>query len=245
MLKINRIYNEDCLIGMLKIPDASIDMILADLPYGQTASKWDVMIPFDLLWEHYKRILKENGVVILTTIQPFTTMAINSNPSWFRYVWYWEKNQGTNFFHAKRMPIRKIEEILIFYKKQPTYNPQMTKGHLPTNSAKGCYNGRVYHGKNRRNYQGGSTIRYPTNILRIKCVNNYERLHPNQKPVELFKYLIKTYTHEDDLILDNVIGSGTTALACLETQRNFIGFEKVKEYFDIACKRIANYVGPS
>lgn len=242
MFALNKIYLKDCLSGMQDIPDKSIDMILADLPYEQTASGWDKRIHLGFLWLAYERIIKDNGAIVLTAAQPFTTALISSNARLYRYNWYWEKNQGTNFFHAKRMPIRKIEDIVVFYKNQPTYNPQMTMGHIPTNSAKGCSAGSVYHGKNKRDYVGGKTSRYPTDILKIKCVNNYERVHPNQKPLELFEYMIKTYTNPNDLVLDNVMGSGTTAIACLKTDRRFIGFETSKEYIDIANNRIINFL---
>jgi site-specific DNA-methyltransferase (adenine-specific) len=238
MLQINKIYFEDCLEGMKKIDDKSVDMILCDLPYGTTACKWDIIILFDKLWNQYNRIIKNNGAICLFGSQPFTTDLINSNQKYFKYCWYWEKNQGTNFFHAKRMPIRKIEEIIVFYKKQCTYNIQFSEGHIPTNSAKGCSNGEIYFGTNKRNYKGGITTRFPDNILKFKCVNNYSKLHPNEKPVDLCEYLIKTYTNENELVLDNCIGSGTTAIACLNTDRNYIGFENNEKYFKIAEERI-------
>jgi site-specific DNA-methyltransferase (adenine-specific) len=148
-----------------------------------------------------------------------------------------EKNQGTNFFHARRMPIRKIEEICVFYNGK--YNPQMSEGHIPTNSSVGTSNGKTYHGENKRNYKGGSTVRYPTNILKYKSVNNYARLHSAEKPVDLLEYLIRTYTNENDLILDNCMGSGSTGIAARNTGRNFIGMEMNREYYDIAMKRLS------
>lgn len=235
-MELNKIYNEDCLEGMKRIPDGSVDCIICDLPYGTTACKWDVVIPFEPLWEQYKRIIKDGRPIILFSSQPFTTDVINSNRKSFKYCWYWIKNQGTNFFHAKKMPIRKVEEILVFNSK--IYYPQMTDGHKPTNSAKGCSNGSVYYGKNKRDYIGGSTKRFPTNILEYKCVNNYKRSHPSEKPIELLQFLIKTYTTEGELILDNCIGVGTTAIAAINTNRHFIGFELEKKYFDIANDRI-------
>lgn len=235
-IDLNRIYNVDCLVGMKDIPDKSIDMILCDLPYGITAPRWDEKIDMIKLWKEYKRIIKNNSVMALFSSQPFTTKLISSNEKDFRYCWYWIKNQGTNFFHAKRMPIRKIEEICIFNGK--IYFPQISEGHIPTNSAKGCSNGEAYFGTNKRNYIGGKTTRYPTNILEFKCVDNYSRLHSAEKPVELLEYLIKTYSVENDVILDNCMGSGTTAIACIRTKRNFIGFEIEKKYFDICNERI-------
>ena len=213
----------DCLIEMQNIPSKSIDFICCDLPYGITAPKWDEILPADELWRHYNRILAPNGTIALFASQPFTTKLISSNEKDYRYCWYWIKNQATNFFHAKRMPVRKVEEIVIF--KKGKYYPQITDGHEPTNSAKRCSNGKAYHGTNKRNYEGGKTTRYPNNVLDFKCVDNYSRIHSAQKPVELIEYLIKTYTDEGDLVLDNAMGSGTTGEACVNTNRAFIGIE--------------------
>ena len=226
----------DCLELMKDIPDKSIDAIIADLPYGTTACKWDSILPLDKLWKQYNRIIKKNGTIALFASQPFTTKIISSNEKDFRYCWYWLKNQGTNFFHAKRMPIRKIEEICIF--KKGKYYPQITDGHIPTNSAKGCSNGKAYHGTKTRDYEGGKTTRFPTNILEFKCVDNYSRLHSSEKPVDLLEYLIKTYTNEGETVLDNSMGSGTTGVACVNTNRNFIGMELDEGYFNIATNRI-------
>lgn len=231
-----KLVQGDCLELLGKIPDKSIDAIICDLPYGVTACNWDNQLNFEKLWEQYNRIIKENAPVILFSSMPFTVDVISSNRKNFKYCWYWVKNQGTNFFHAKRMPIRKVEEICVFNSK--IYYPQITDGHIPTNSAKGCSNGNIYHGDNKRNYEGGSTKRYPTNILEFKCVDNYHRLHPNEKPVELLEYLIKTYTNEGDLVLDNCMGSGSTGVACLNTGRSFIGIELDEGYFNIAKERI-------
>jgi DNA modification methylase len=210
----------DTIEQMKLIPDKSIDFICCDLPYGTTAN----------------RIIKKNGTIALFASQPFTTKIISSNERDFRYCWYWSKNQGTNFFHAKRMPIRKIEEICIF--KKGKYYPQITEGHIPTNSAKGCSNGKAYHGTNTRDYEGGKTTRFPTNILEFKCVDNYSRLHSSEKPVDLLEYLIKTYTDENDMVLDNTMGSCSTGIACINTGRNFIGIELDENYFNISLKRV-------
>ncbi len=226
----------DCLKKMKDIPKDSIDMVLCDLPYGVTAPKWDSILPMSLLWTEYKRIMNKEGVMVFTATQPFTTMLISSNLSDFKYCWYWIKNQGTNFFHAKRMPIRKVEEVVVFGGKR--YFPQITDGHIPTNSAKGCSDGKAYHGTNTRNYEGGKTTRYPVNVLEIKCVDNYSRAHSSEKPVELMDYLIRTYTNEGDTVLDNCMGSGTTGVACVNLNRNFIGIELDPEYFKIAENRI-------
>ena len=221
---------------MRDIPDKSIDLVLCDLPYGVTACKWDVNIPIDELWKQYYRLLKDDGTIALFGSQPFTTKLISSNEKDFRYCWYWIKNQGTNFFHAKTMPIRKVEEICIFHKGK--YNPQITDGHEPTRKAVGCSNGNIYHGENKRNYVGGKTTRYPTNILEFKCVDNYSRKHPSEKPVDLLEYIIKTYTNKNETVLDNCMGSGSTGVACKNTNRKFIGIELDNTYYRIAEERI-------
>lgn len=233
---MNTMILGDCLVVLKNIPDKSVDFICIDPPYGITAAKWDIIVPFDLLWSEFNRIGKPGYVCAIFGSQPFTTMVISSNIKAFKYCWYWNKNQGTNFFHAKRMPIRKVEEICIFGGK--TYNPQITDGHIPTNSAKGCSNGKAYHGNNTRSYEGGKTTRYPDNILNFKCVDNYSRFHSCQKPVELLEYLIKTYTNENDIVLDCFAGSGTTLLAAKNTNREYIGVEKEKEYYDYIIERL-------
>jgi len=232
----NKIICGDCLEVMKDIPDKSIDFIFSDLPYGLTAAAWDRNINIAELWKQYNRIIKQVGTVALFSCQPFTTKLISSNEKDFRYCWYWMKNQGTNFFHAKRMPIRKVEEICIF--KKGKYNPQISTGHVATNSAKGCSNGQAYFGTNTRNYQGGSTTRFPINILEFKCVDNYSRLHSAEKPVDLSEYIIKTYTDVGDVVLDSCIGVGTTAVACKNANRIYIGIEKEQKYCDLAKKRL-------
>ena len=185
----------DCLEKMKDISDKSIDMILCDLPYGVTANNWDKHIDITILWEQYNRIVSK-GTIALFACQPFTTKLISSNEKDFRYCFYWIKNQTTNFFHAKHMPLRAVEEICIF--KKGKYYPQITDGHVPTNSAKGCNNGKTYYGTSRRDYEGGKTTRFPNNVLTFSCVNNYSRLHSSEKPVDLLEYLIKTYTDIGD-----------------------------------------------
>jgi len=240
MARSLKTYNGDCLSKMNHIADSSIDMVCCDLPYGLTASNWDKIIPSKNLWEHYDRLLKPTGTVALFASQPFTTNLINSNFRNYRYVWYWVKNQATNFFHAKRMPTRRIEEIVIFNKGK--YNPQITTDHVPTNGCQGRSEGRVYYGTNVRKSKGGKTTRYPNNVLDFKCVGNYERLHPSQKPVELIEYLVRTYTDTGETVLDNAMGSGTTAIACKNTGRGFIGIEKDVDYYKIALRRIRQHV---
>ena len=236
MLDINKIYNIDCLEGMKYIDDKSIDMILCDLPYGTTACKWDAIIPLDVLWREYERIIKDNGAIVLTASQPFTTMLINSNIKLFKYCWVWEKEQGVNFLMAKKQPLKVHEDICVFYKKQCTYNPQMTMG-KPYISGKGD-SGEVT-GKVKKIQTENTGTRYPKSIIRF---NRERGLHPTQKPVSLFEYLIKTYTNEGDLVLDNCMGSGTTAIACINTNRNYLGFELNKEYYEIAKNRINKHI---
>jgi DNA modification methylase len=235
---IQEIWYGDCLELMGNIADKSVDFICIDPPYGMTAPKWDSIISFDLLWKEFDRIGKKDYVAAIFGSQPFTTMLINSNIRKFKYCWYWRKNQGTNFFHAKRMPIRKVEEICIFGGKK--YNPQITDGHVPTNSAKGCSNGNAYHGVNIRDYEGGKTTRFPDNILDFKCVDNYSRKHSAQKPVDLLEYLVSTYSDEGDVVLDCVAGVGSTLVAAKNLGRGYIRIEKEREYWEICGERLTN-----
>src|SRR5690554_5707166 len=234
------LYKGDCLELMRDLPDASVDMILCDLPYGTTACKWDSVIPFEPLWEQYKRVAKKNAAIVLTAAQPFTTTLIASNIKMFKYCWVWEKSRKTGFLNAKKQPLRQTEDVCVFYEKQPKYNPQFTTGHEPTRSGSGAVKGDgVYRDGLFSEGSKGKTDRYPTNIIRERsCHNGYGRLHPTQKPVALMEYLIRTYTNEGDTVLDNCMGSGTTGVACANTGRNFIGIEMDACYFDIAKKRI-------
>ena len=220
---------------MKNIPDKSIDMILCDLPYGTTHNKWDNVIPMKPLWEQYNRIIKDHGAIVLFSQMPFGASLIMSNPKMFRYEWIWEKNQAVGFLNAKKMPLRKHENILVFYKHLPTYNPQgLIKLDEPIYE-EGSAN------RNGKNYgvADKSFIRthknYPTDIITFSKDAGY---HPTQKPVDLLEYLIKTYTNEGDLVLDNCMGSGSTGVACVNTNRDFIGMELNEEYFKIACGRI-------
>ena len=229
------LLNGDCLELMKNIPDKSIDMILCDLPYGITHNKWDTIIPFDKLWAQYKRIIKDNGAILLFSQMPFGASLIMSNPKMFRYEWIWEKNCPGGFLNAKKMPLRKHENILVFYKHLPTYNPQgLIKLDEPIQE-KGSAN------RKGKNYgvADKSFIRthtnYPTDIITFSKDSGY---HPTQKPVDLLEYLIKTYTNEGDTVLDNCMGSGSTGVACVNTNREFIGMELDEEYFKIACERI-------
>ena len=231
----NKIYNTDCIVGMKYIKAGSIDMILCDLPYGVTDCKWDSIIPLPALWSEYTRVIKPNGAIVLTACQPFTTKLISSNPKMFRYCWYWIKNQVTGFPFAKVQPLRCVEDVCVFYKQKPTYNPQgLIKLDKPLRSRN--KNGvTVYRSGLAHEYETHYT-NYPRQTLNFKCQR--EGLHPTQKPVALFEYLILTYTNPGELVLDCCMGSGTTAIAAINTGRDFIGFELDDDYFTIAQNRI-------
>jgi site-specific DNA-methyltransferase (adenine-specific) len=236
-LELNRIYQQDCIEGMKLIPDKSIDMILCDLPYGTTRNKWDSVISFDMLWKQYERIIKDNAAIVLTAAQPFTSALVMSNPKIFKYELIWEKSQATGFLNSKKQPLRKHESILVFYQSQPTYNPQFTDGKPYTAKSNASANKGNY-GNFKDNITVNDGKRYPVSILPFK--NGGKTDHPTQKPLELFEYIIRTFTNERDVILDNCIGSGTTAVAALRNNRNFIGFELESEYVRIANQRIEN-----
>lgn len=212
----------------------SIDLILCDLPYGTTRNKWDKVIDLDKLWEHYNRIIKDNGAIVLFSQQPFSAKLINSNPKMFRYEWIWEKEQGTGFLNAKKMPLKSHENILVFYKKPPVYNPQMRTGFKPYKAKQKSAGSNYDKSKPVVTISNGE--RYPLDVISFK--REGKKLHPTQKPVALLEYLIKTYTNEGGLVLDNCMGSGSTGVAALELDRNFIGIELDKHYFDTATKRI-------
>jgi DNA modification methylase len=241
-MELNKIYNEDCLIGMKRIPDKSIDMILCDLPYGTTNCKWDTIIPFEPLWEQYERIIKDNGAIVLTGSEPFSSMLRMSNLKLFKYDWIWDKVKGTGFLNAKRQPMRNHEIVSVFYRKQCTYNPQKTHGHRLKKSFRAKHLQTDVYGEMKNDYLYESTDRYPRSIQVFSTDTQNSSLHPTQKPIALFEYLIKTYTNEGETILDNCMGSGTTAIACINTNRQYIGFELDKGYYDIAVKRIDDYV---
>ena len=224
----------DCLELMKEIPDKSIDMVLCDLPYGTTKNKWDSVIPLNKLWKQYERIIKDNGAIVLFSQMPFSAELVHSNLKLFKYEWIWQKDNGTGFLNAKKMPLKIHENILVFYKKLPLYNPQMRTGFKPYK----CKQGR--HSTNYGAYEQGHITesngeRYPIDIIKFKKDSG---LHPTQKPVELLEYLIKTYTNEGETVLDNCMGSGSTGIACINTNRNFIGYELNEKYFKIAEKRI-------
>jgi site-specific DNA-methyltransferase (adenine-specific) len=246
-----KLMKGDCLVRMKEIPDHSVDAIIADIPYGTTSCKWDSIIPFEPMWEQLKRIIKPNGAIVLFGSQPFTSALVMSNPKMFKYEWVWEKSKGCNFTHAKNMPIKFTESLIVFSEapighniqlgeKRMRYNPQgIIKVDKKWSRPRNYENG---HGLKRDSHKLERIIEfenYPTNILRIGNSDNRERgLHPTQKPVALMEYLIKTYTNEGEIVLDFTMGSGTTGIACLNSGRNFIGIEKDDNYFSIAKNRI-------
>lgn len=231
----------DCLEVMPSIPAGSVDAIIADLPYGTTACKWDSIIPLEPLWRECKRILKPNGVIALTADEPFTSVLVLSNLEWFKYKWTWDKVQPAGFLNAKIMPLKLTEDVLIFGKGRITYNPQMVKrDKVRTDKARDKVYGESDSPYGKRRAVGGVyTHYYPNNILEFHNANQLAKLHPTQKPVALMEYLIKTYTNPGDLVLDNTMGSGSTGEACLNTGRRFIGIEKDPGYFEIARNRLA------
>lgn len=233
------LYNGNCLDIMKSIPDKSIDMILCDLPYGTTQNNWDSIIPLDELWTQYERIIKDDGCIALFAQSPFDKVLAISNLRIFRYEWIIEKTKGTGHLNAKKMPMKAHENVLIFYKKLPIYNPQMTTGHKPVHSyTKHTSDGSCYGETKTGISGGGSTKRYPRDVLKFSWDTQKSSLHPTQKPVSLCEYMIKTYTNENDTVLDNCMGSGTTGVACKNLNRNFIGIELNNEYFRIAKERI-------
>lgn len=250
MFELNKIYNIDCIEGMRLIGNQAIDMILCDLPYGTTVCKWDTIIPFDLLWEQYNRIIKKNGAILLFSQEPFTSQLINSNIHNFKYKWIWQKTKATGFPMANYRPLKSFEEILLFTdapctytqnNEKGTYNPQglqecnrikkrSSSKHLITSSS----------GGNMESEYVVKFENYPKDIITFSN-GKKKNIHPCEKPVELLEYLIKTYSNENELVLDNCIGSGTTAIACLNTNRNYIGFELDTTYYNLANERIQNH----
>lgn len=244
----------DCLELMQYIPDASIDMILCDLPYGTSACKWDSIIPLDLIWKQYNRIIKDNGAIVLTSSQPFTTILINSNLKGFKYCWYWDKENAGGFATAKYKPLSVFEDVCVFSKKgnKVNYYPIMElakeENKRPRNKTyiRNSDNSQgMASGNFKTSKKHNENLRYPKNRLnynnRVGELNALNRLHPTQKPTEMFSYLIKTYTNENEIVLDNTAGSFTTAIACLETNRKYIVMEKEKEYYNKGIKRILEW----
>ena len=235
-------YFGDCLEVMKRIPDSSVDIVLADLPFGTTNCKWDIIIPFMPLWEQYKRIAKENAPYLLFAQTPFDKVLGCSNIDMLRYEWIWEKHHATGHLNSKKMPMKAHENILVFYKKAPVYNPIKTKGHErkvslsrhKRNSSKST----IYNANKNTSYD--STERYPRSVLKFPSDKQKYKYHPTQKPVALLEYLIKTYSNENDIVLDNCMGGGSAGIASVNTNRRFIGIEKDEVYFNLAKKRIEN-----
>jgi len=244
MLELNKIYLGDCLDVMKDISDKSIDLIFADLPYGTTKCKWDSVIDLEKLWEQYKRIIKDNGAILLFAQTPFDKVLGSSNLGWLKYEWIWEKTQATGHLNAKKMPMKSHENILVFYKNFPTYNPIKTTGHKRKVSTaehkRNTSTGEIY-GKCDNFSDYDSTERYPRSVQIFASDKQKLNLHSTQKPLALCEYFIKTYSNEGDIVLDNVCGSGTNGVACIKLKRNYIMIEKDKKIYNVAKKRIDDY----
>lgn len=255
MIELDKIYNMDCLEGMKMIPDGSVDAIICDLPYevlhkNNPNAQWDRMIPMEPLWEQYKRVIKDNGAILLFCQGMFTAQLMMSQPKLWRYNLVWDKCRTTGFLNANRMPLRCHEDIAVFYKSLPVYHPQMTKGplnhprgfHNETNNCYGKYKTGTVYDYDKKSVKKVEPTRpgekFPTSIISIKKLNATKVCHPTQKPVELIRYLIRTYSETGGVILDNCMGSGTTAIAAMREKRHFVGFELNREYFDKAVERI-------
>ena len=239
------LWQGDCLELMKDIPDGSVDLVLTDPPYGTTACKWDSVIPFEPMWEQLNRIIKPNGAIVLFSQQPFTSACVSSNYKMFRYEWIWQKPQGSGFLNAPKMPLKVHENILVFYKKLPTYNPQFWKS-TPYASENKIVGGRQYGKLQCRKTESLDGKRYPIDVIKFNLEKERynskkiktDKMHPTQKPVALLEYLIRTYTNEGETVLDFTMGSGSTGVACVNTNRRFIGIELDEGYFNIAKKRI-------
>ena len=248
-----RFYNEDCFDAMKEIPDGVIDMILCDLPYGTTQNKWDSVLDLEKLWKEYWRVAKENAAIVLTASQPFTSKLLLYQIENFKYEWIWRKNTGSNFANASRQPLKYHENILVFYREQCNYNKQpqiriskesinRTKYKVQSNAGNSKSSNYGEFNQLENSVQYDSNNKNPESIIDIKSEPNSKgKLHPTQKPVALFEYLIKTYTNENELILDNCAGSGTTAIAAINTNRKWVCIEKETEYYDKAINRIINH----
>ena len=232
-----RLWHGDCIELMKKIPAGSIDLLLVDLPYGTTNCKWDSIIPLKDLWEAYNRVVKINGAMLFHCAQPFTSALVMSNPKFFKYEWIWEKSKATNYLNAKKQPLRAHESIVVFYRKPCTYNPQMTQGEA-YNKGTAKRETNVY-GKQVAVEVKSDGERYPRSVQYCVTAEQEGKLHPTQKPLKLIEYLVSTYSDEEDIVLDNTMGSGTTGVACVKLNREFIGIEKDENYYNIAVDRIS------
>jgi len=236
----NKLIHGDCLEVLKAIPDGSVDMVLCDLPYGTTNCKWDTVLPLDKLWEEYNRVCKLNAPMVFTAAQPFTSTLISSNIKNFKYTWIWEKSKATGYLNAKKMPLKAHEDVCIFYRKPPTYNPQMWQS-TPYNKGKAHRPTDVYGSQVSVLVKNDSGLRYPRTVQYFKTAESEGKvLHPTQKPISLFEYLIKTYTNPGEIVLDNCVGSGTTAVAAKVSGRDFIGIELEEKYYNIALERLNN-----
>ena len=232
--------NADCFDVFPFIEDKSIDAVICDLPYGTTACKWDTVIPFAPLWEHYNRVIKPKGAIVLFCSQPFTSALIMSNPNNFKYCWTWDKVKPNGHLVAKIRPMQRTEDIAVFGIGKIKYNPQMTKRDKPKKSKE--YSRTQIMGGEQTNFEERTlNEKYPQSILQFSNASQIEKLHPTEKPIELMEYLVKTYTNEGDMVLDNTMGSGTTNLACIKLNRKSIGIEKEKQYYDVAVRRASEY----
>lgn len=232
------LYLGDCLDRMQEIPGGTVDLILADLPYGTTRCAWDSVIPLAPLWEQYRRVLKRRGAVVLTAAQPFTSALVMSNPDWFLYDWVWEKGAATGHLNAKRAPMRAHESVLVFAQCQPTYNPQMTRGHERKTSVKRADESELYGKQKFAPLAYDSTSRYPRTVQFFSSDKQRGSYHPTQKPLALMEYLVRTYSNPGEIVLDNAMGSGTTGVACRNAGRQFIGIESDEAHFATARQRI-------
>lgn len=240
---MSEIHFGDCLEVMPTLADGSIDMILCDLPYGTTQNKWDSIIDLPSLWTQYERVIKDNGAIVLTAQTPFDKVLGVSNLKLLKYEWIWEKTTATGHLNAKKMPMKAHENVLVFYKKPPTYNPQMTSGHArkvsTASHGRDSQKSNNYGDYGRTTYD--STERYPRSVVEFAKDVQKSALHPTQKPVALMEYLIKTYTNPGELVLDNAFGSGSTGVAALNTGREFIGIEKDADYYNVAVDRLVSH----
>lgn len=231
------VHNADCFDVFPSIADGSVDLVLSDIPYGTTQCKWDSVLDLQMMWEHLYRIAKPSAAIILFSAQPFTSVLVASNLRDWRTEWVWEKGNATGFLNAKKQPLRAHENIEVFYRRQPTYNPQMTEGHERKTSKRKSVNSECY-GKALNLTEYDSTKRYPRDVQFFSSDKQKGNFHPTQKPVSLMRYLIETYSNAGETVLDFTMGSGTTGVACMDTNRNFIGIEKDKEIYRVACTRM-------